>query len=293
MPDVHPDMVVGSSTAPVAGGRLHRHSRRDRVARPSDLAGAVRPCLAGGTTTLVGNGSGPVFDVGSGATATFGRFLQAIEFSPLNYALFGRGGSSPEAVEEAAASGGMSVKIHEDFGAAPDVIDKSLRWRRRIATISPSISIPTRSTNTASAKTQWRPSMAAPSTCTTCEGAGGGHAPDLLKVVSWENVIPSSTNPTNPYTSYGMEEGVPMTMICHQLNYNAPEDVPVRRGSRARAIDGRRGFSPRHGRDLDLRHRHAGHRASGRERREMLATRQRHEGPHRALARRGHGACGQ
>jgi urease subunit alpha len=57
------------------------------------------------------------------------------------------------------------------------------------------------------------------------EGAGGGHAPDLLKVVSWENVIPSSTNPTNPYTSYGMEEGVPMTMICHQLNYNAPEDV--------------------------------------------------------------------
>ena len=57
------------------------------------------------------------------------------------------------------------------------------------------------------------------------EGAGGGHAPDLLKVVSYDNVIPSSTNPTNPFTSYALDEGVPMTMIAHQLNYNTPEDV--------------------------------------------------------------------
>jgi urease subunit alpha len=172
---------------------------------------------------MIGNGPGPLFDVGSGSTTTFGRFLQAAEFSPLNYALFGRGSSSPEAVEESVAAGGMSVKIHEDFGAAPAVIDGSLVAAERHDF---AVHLHTDSINEFGF---CEDTMAAVEGRTIhmyhVEGAGGGHAPDLLKVVSYDNVIPSSTNPTNPFTRYGLEEGVPMTMICHQLNYNIPEDV--------------------------------------------------------------------
>ena len=223
MPDVHPDMVVGQTTSPVSGaafivtaGAVESHAHLQSPEQ-SDHA------LAGGTTTMIGNGPGPLFDVGSGSTTTFGRFLQATEFSPLNYALFGRGASNPEAVEESVAAGGMSVKIHEDFGAAPSVIDQSLVAADRNDF---SVHLHTDSINEFGF---------CEDTIAACEGrtihmyhvegAGGGHAPDLLKVCSYDNVIPSSTNPTNPYTSYGMEEGVPMTMIAHQLNYNTPEDV--------------------------------------------------------------------
>ena len=223
MPGVHPDMVVGQTTSPVAGagfivtaGAVESHAH---LASPEQSDHA----LAGGTTTMIGNGPGPLFEVGSGSTTTFGRFLQATEFSPLNYALFGRGASNAEAVEESVAAGGMSVKIHEDFGAAPAVIDQSLVAAERNDF---AVHLHTDSINEFGF---CEDTMAAVEGRTIhmyhVEGAGSGHAPDLLKVVSYENVIPSSTNPTNPYTSYGMEEGVPMTMICHQLNYNVPEDV--------------------------------------------------------------------
>lgn len=223
MPGVHPDMVVGQTTSPVSGagfivtaGAVESHAHLQSPEQ-SDHA------LAGGTTTMIGNGPGPLFDVGSGSTTTFGRFLQATEFSPLNYALFGRGSSNAEAVEESVSAGGMSVKIHEDFGAAPAVIDQSLVAADRNDF---AVHLHTDSINEFGF---CEDTIAAVAGRTIhmyhVEGAGGGHAPDLLKVVSYQNVIPSSTNPTNPYTSYGMEEGVPMTMICHQLNYNVPEDV--------------------------------------------------------------------
>lgn len=223
MPGVHPDMVVGSTTSPVSGqgyivtaGAIEAHAHLGSPEQ-SDHA------LAGGTTTLVGNGPGPVFDVGSGATAVFGRFLQACEFSPLNYCLFGRGASSPEAVEESVAAGAGSVKIHEDFGAAPAVIDQTLVAADRNDF---AVHLHTDSINEFGF---CEDTMAAVDGRTIhmyhVEGAGGGHAPDLLKVVSWENVIPSSTNPTNPFTAYALEEGVHMAMIAHQLNYTIPEDV--------------------------------------------------------------------
>ncbi|SHE49923.1 urease subunit alpha [Kaistia soli DSM 19436] len=223
MPGVHPDLIVGHTTSPVSGegfivtaGAVESHAH---IQSPEQSEHA----LAGGTTTLVGGGPGPVFEVGSGSTATFGRFLQATEHSPLNFALFGRGGSDPRAVEESVAAGGMSVKIHEDFGASPAVIDQTLVAADRNDF---AVHLHTDSINEFGF---CEDTMAAVDGRTIhmyhVEGAGGGHAPDLLKVVSYENVIPSSTNPTNPYTSYGMEEGVPMTMIAHQLNYNTPEDV--------------------------------------------------------------------
>lgn len=223
MPGVHPDMVVGQTTSPVSGanfictaGAVESHAHLGSPEQ-SDHA------MAGGTTTMIGNGPGPLFDVGSGSTTTFGRFLQACEFSPLNYALFGRGASNAEAVEESVAAGGMSVKIHEDFGAAPSVIDQSLVAADRNDF---SVHLHTDSINEFGF---CEDTMAACEGRTIhmyhVEGAGGGHAPDLLKVVSYDNVIPSSTNPTNPFTAYALEEGVPMAMIAHQLNYNTPEDV--------------------------------------------------------------------
>src|ERR1700733_1265663 len=205
MPNVHPDMIVGQTTSPVSGaafivtaGAIESHAHLGSPEQ-SDHA------LAGGSTT------------------TFGRFLQACEFSPLNYALFGRGASNPEAVEESVAAGGMAVKIHEDFGAAPAVIDQSLVAADRNDF---AVHLHTDSINEFG---YCEDTMAAVAGRTIhmyhVEGAGGGHAPDLLKVVSYDNVIPSSTNPTNPFTPYGLEEGLPMAMICHQLNYNTPEDL--------------------------------------------------------------------
>ena len=223
MPGVHPDLIVGHTTTPISGapfivtaGAVECHAH---IQSPEQSIHA----LAGGTTTLVGGSPGPVFEVGSGSTFTFGRFLQATEYSPLNFALFGRGGSNPESVEESVAAGALSVKIHEDFGASPAVIDASLIAADRNDF---SVHLHTDSINEFG---YCEDTMAAVAGRTIhmyhVEGAGGGHAPDLLKVVSFDNVIPSSTNPTNPFTAYGLEEGVPMTMIAHQLNYNTPEDV--------------------------------------------------------------------
>jgi urease subunit alpha len=223
MPGVHPDLVVGHTTTGIFAGGLivtagaiecHAH-----IQSPTQSEHA----LAGGTTTLIGGSPGPVFEVGSGSTTTFARFLQGTEYSPLNFALFGKGGSDPAAVEESVAAGAMAVKVHEDFGASPAVIDGSLIAADRNDF---AVHLHTDSINEFG---YCEDTMRAIGDRTIhmyhVEGAGGGHAPDLLKVNSYANVIPSSTNPTNPFTAYGLEEGVPMTMICHQLNYNAPEDV--------------------------------------------------------------------
>ena len=123
MPGVHPDLVVGHATTGISGapyivtaGAVECHAH---IQSPEQSQHA----LAGGTTTLVGGSPGPVFEVGSGSTTTFARFLQGTEVSCLNFALFGKGGSDPAAVEESVAAGAMAVKVHEDFGASPAVID--------------------------------------------------------------------------------------------------------------------------------------------------------------------------
>jgi urease subunit alpha len=223
MPEVHPDLIVGHTTTPISAegfivtaGAIECHAH---IQSPEQSDHA----LAGGTTTLIGGSPGPVFEVGAGSTTNVARFLQATEHSCLNYAFLGRGGSDPGAVEESVAAGAMGVKVHEDFGAAPAVIDGSLRAADRNDF---AVHLHTDSINEFGF---CEDTMAAIAGRTIhmyhVEGAGGGHAPDLLSVNSYENVIPSSTNPTNPFTEYALEEGVPMTMIAHRLNYNAPEDV--------------------------------------------------------------------
>lgn len=223
MPGVHPDLIVGSTTTPLPGqkfivtaGAVESHGH---IGSPEQGIHA----MAGGTTTLIGGGPGALFEVGSGSAYTFGRFLQGTEHSPVNFALFGRGSTDPDSVIESVAAGGMAVKIHEDFGAQPAVIDGSLIAADRHDF---AVHLHTDSINEFGYAEE---TMAACEGRTIhmyhVEGAGGGHAPDLLKVVSWENVIPSSTNPTNPFTAYALEEGLPMTMIAHQLDYTTPEDV--------------------------------------------------------------------
>ena len=119
--------------------------------------------------------------------------------------------------------GALGVKIHEDFGAAPAVIDGSL-----VAADRNDFAVHLH-TDTINEFGFCEDTLAAVGGRTIhmyhVEGAGGGHAPDLLVVNSWPNVIPSSTNPTNPFTAYGLNEGVPMTMLAHILNYRLPEDV--------------------------------------------------------------------
>jgi urease subunit alpha len=220
MPGITPGMLVGSTTQQMSGnnfivtaGAIESHAH---IGSPEQSEHA----LAGGTTTLVG--SGPL-DVGSGTTRSFGLLLQGMESSPVNYALFGRGSTNPEAVEESVAAGAAAIKIHEDWGAAPAVIDGSLIAADRNDF---AVHLHTDTINEF---------LFAEDTIAACEGrtihmyhvegAGGGHASDLLKVCSYDNVIPSSTNPTNPYTQYAMEEGLPMAMIAHNLNYNTPEDL--------------------------------------------------------------------
>ena len=223
MPGVHPDLVVGHTTTPIAGmgfivtaGTVECHAH---LSSPEQSQHA----MAGGTTTLIGGGPGPVFETGSGSAPVFAQFLKATEFSPLNFALFGRGGADPGAVEESVAAGAMAVKIHEDFGAGPAVIDGSLIAADRNDF---AVHLHTDSINEFG---YCEDTMAACADRTIhmyhVEGAGGGHAPDQLRVNSFANVIPSSTNPTNPYSAFGPDEGLPMTMIAHQLNYSALEDV--------------------------------------------------------------------
>ena len=220
MPGITPNMLVGSTTQQIPGinfivtaGAIESHAH---IGSPEQSEHA----LAGGTTTLVGGGP---LDVGSGTTRSFGLLLQGMESSPVNYALFGRGSTNPDAVEESVSAGAAAIKIHEDWGAAPAVIDGSL-----IAADRNDFAVHLH-TDTINEFLFAEDTMAACEGRTIhmyhVEGAGGGHAPDLLKVCSYENVIPSSTNPTNPYTQYAMEEGLPMAMIAHNLNYNTPEDL--------------------------------------------------------------------
>jgi urease subunit alpha len=223
MPGVDPRLVVGQSTTPINGhdvivtaGAIECHAH---IQSPEQTEHA----LAGGTTTLVGSSPGPVFEVGSGSAHVMGRFLQGAEDSPVNFALLARGGSDPRAVEHAVRGGAMAVKVHEDFGASPAVIDGSLVAADRHDF---AVHLHTDSINEFGFAED---TMAAVGGRTIhmyhVEGAGGGHAPDLLRVVSYPNVIPSSTNPTNPFTLAALEEGVPMAMIGHNLNPSAPEDV--------------------------------------------------------------------
>ncbi|MBU6418971.1 MAG: urease subunit alpha [Proteobacteria bacterium] len=179
--------------------------------------------LAGGTTTIIGMSPGPYFDVSCSGPEILGQLIQAAEFSPLNFGFLGRGCSDPGAVEESVSGGALGVKIHEDFGASGDVIDGSL-----IAADHNdfSVCLHTDTINEYGFCEDTIQAIAGRSIhMFHTEGAGGGHAPDLLRVNGIANVLPGSTNPTNPFTAYALNEGLPMTMLAHAMNWRLAEDL--------------------------------------------------------------------
>ena len=179
--------------------------------------------LAGGITTMIGMSPGPHFDVSCSGPNILGRLIQACDAFPLNFGFLGRGCMDAGAVEESVSGGALGVKVHEDFGASPAVIDGALR-----AADANDFAVCLH-TDTINEFGYCEDTLAAIDGRTIhmyhVEGAGGGHSPDILKVNGQPNVLPSSTNPTNPFTLSALEEGVPMTMLCHVLNYALPEDV--------------------------------------------------------------------
>ncbi|REE59245.1 urease subunit alpha [Streptomyces sp. 3212.3] len=228
MDGVHPDLVIGPETEIIAGnGRIvtagavdaHVHFICPQVAEEA---------LASGVTTLVGGGTGPA--EGSKATTVtpgpwhLARMMEAMEQYPVNLGFLGKGNTvSHEAMLSQIRGGALGLKLHEDWGSTPAVIDAALTVAERTGV---QVAIHTDTLNEAGfvgdtlAAVNGRGIHAYHT-----EGAGGGHAPDIMTVVSEPHVLPSSTNPTRPFTVNTAEEHLDMLMVCHHLNPAVPEDL--------------------------------------------------------------------
>ncbi|MFZ4155154.1 urease subunit alpha [Streptomyces pseudogriseolus] len=228
MDGVHPDLVIGPETEVVAGnGRIltagaidaHVHFICPQIADEA---------LASGVTTLVGGGTGPA--EGSKATTVtpgpwhLARMLEAMEAYPLNIGLLGKGNTvSQDALLSQIRGGAVGLKLHEDWGSTPAVIDAALTAADRTGV---QVAIHTDTLNEAGFVGDTLAAIAGRGIhAYHTEGAGGGHAPDIMTVVSQPHVLPSSTNPTRPFTVNTVEEHLDMLMVCHHLNPAVPEDL--------------------------------------------------------------------
>jgi len=229
-PDVQPnvDIVIGPGTEIIAGeGKILTAGGIDSHIHficPQQVEDAI----AAGMTTLIGGGTGPA--TGTAATTCtpgpwhIARMLQAAEGLPVNLAFAAKGNAArPAALEEMIRAGAACLKLHEDWGTTPAAIDCALSVADRYDV---QVMIHTDTLNESGfvedtiAAFQRRTIHAYHT-----EGAGGGHAPDIIKVASLPNVLPSSTNPTRPYTANTLDEHLDMLMVCHHLDSTIPEDV--------------------------------------------------------------------
>lgn len=228
MDGVDPALVIGPSTEILAGN--------DRIVTAGGIdchvhficPQLIETALATGITTLIGGGTGP--SEGSKATTAtpgawnLGRMLEALDGAPVNIALLAKGNTaSEEALWEQLRGGAAGFKLHEDWGTTPASIDTCLR----VADASGvQVAIHTDTLNEAGFVESTIDAIAGRSIHTFhTEGAGGGHAPDIITVASLPNVLPSSTNPTRPHTTNTVAEHVDMLMVCHHLNPRVPEDL--------------------------------------------------------------------
>ena len=228
-PDVQPgvDIVIGPGTEAIAGeGKIVTAGGIDAHIHficPQQ----VEDALMSGVTTLMGGGSGPAHGtLATTCTGTWhiGRMLQAFEAFPINIGVFGKGNASlPAPLEEMVAAGACALKLHEDWGTTPKAIDNCLDVAERMDI---QVAIHTDTLNESGFVEN---TIAAFKHRTIhafhTEGAGGGHAPDIIKVCGEANVLPSSTNPTRPYTVNTVDEHLDMLMVCHHLDPRIPEDV--------------------------------------------------------------------
>ena len=228
MAGVTPGLVVGVTTEAIAGegciltaGGIDAHIH---FICPQQ----VDTALASGVTTFIGGGTGPA--TGTKATTctpgawNIARMLQAVDELPMNFGFLGKGNSSaPEGLDDQVQAGAMGLKLHEDWGTTPAAIDACLSVADRYDV---QVAIHTDTLNESGYVDD---SIAAFKGRTIhtyhTEGAGGGHAPDILRVCGEPNVLPSSTNPTRPLTVNTLDEHLDMLMVCHHLDPNLPEDV--------------------------------------------------------------------
>jgi urease subunit alpha len=229
-PDVQPgvDIIIGPGTEIIAGeGKIltaggidsHIHFICPQL---------IDEALSSGVTTLVGGGTGPATGT-SATTCTPGpwhlaRIIQAAEGLPVNLGFAAKGNATrPQALEEMIRAGASCLKLHEDWGTTPAAIDNCLAVADRFDV---QVMIHTDTLNESGFVED---TIAAFKGRTIhafhTEGAGGGHAPDIIKVAGLANVLPSSTNPTRPYTANTLDEHLDMLMVCHHLDSTIPEDV--------------------------------------------------------------------
>ena len=190
-----------------------------------DSAQLCEHAIASGITTMLGGSLGPItVGIDCGGAFNVGKMLQSSEQWPINFGFLGRGNSSlPASLVDQMEAGCLGLKIHEDWGAMPAVIDCCL-------SVADELDFQVQlHTDTLNESGFVEDTLAAIKGRTIhmyhTEGAGGGHAPDIITVAGVENCLPSSTNPTNPYTVNTFDEHLDMTMVCHHLNPAIPEDV--------------------------------------------------------------------
>ena len=222
------DIIIGPSTEAIAGeGKILTAGGFDAHIHficPQQIEEA----LMSGITTMLGGGTGPA--TGTNATTCtpgpwhIGRMLQAADAFPMNLGFAGKGNASrPAALEEQVLAGACSLKLHEDWGTTPATIDCCL-------SVADALDVQTMiHTDTLNESGFVENTIAAFKGRTIhafhTEGAGGGHAPDIIKVCGLPNVLPSSTNPTRPYTVNTVDEHLDMLMVCHHLDPSIPEDI--------------------------------------------------------------------
>ena len=190
--------------------------------------GQIDEALSSGVTTMIGGGTGP--NTGTNATTcTPGEFnihkmMEAVDDLPLNFGFMGKGNSSNyEALKVQVEAGAMGLKLHEDWGTTPHAVDTCLKVADDLDV---QVAIHTDTLNESGFVDNTINAFAGRTIHTFhSEGAGGGHAPDIMKVAGLENILPSSTNPTLPYTKNTIEEHLDMLMVCHHLSPKIPEDV--------------------------------------------------------------------
>ncbi len=228
MDGVHPQLVIGPSTEILAGnGKIltagaidcHVHLICPQI---------IEEGLGAGITTLIGGGTGPA--EGTKATTVtpgswyLARMLEALDVWPVNIVLLGKGNTaSPEALREQLRAGAAGFKLHEDWGTTPAAIDTCLSVCEEQGVQA---AIHTDTLNEAGYVQSTLDAIAGRGIhAYHTEGAGGGHAPDIITVASRSHVLPSSTNPTRPHTVNTIDEHLDMLMVCHHLNPSVPEDL--------------------------------------------------------------------
>ncbi|XAS67677.1 urease subunit alpha [Micrococcaceae bacterium Sec5.7] len=222
------DIVIGASTEIIAGERKILTAGGIDTHIHFISPDQVPTALCSGVTTMVGGGTGPA-DGTKATTVTPGkwhiqRMLQAAEGLPINIGLLGKGhASAVEPLAEQIRAGAIGLKVHEDWGATTSSIDMSLKVADEYDV---QVAIHTDTLNECGFVEDTIKAIDGRVIHTFhTEGAGGGHAPDIIKIAGLPNVLPASTNPTLPYTRNTIEEHLDMLMVCHHLNPDIPEDV--------------------------------------------------------------------